>query len=201
MALGQLLPLLQTSVTDPRRASRELLGLGLPIEHYWTAFLAVVTLAAALVQGVLILSPPPKTLVMADGSEVPIVVPGALATVAVIGGGLLAVAALLHVGAKAFGGTGRFADMILAVTWIQGVLIALNLLSLPLLLIGLGGLVELALFAVLFWMLGGFTAGMQGFESTGKVVMGVIGGLFALALGLAILLVALGGGATATGGL
>ncbi|MGR3539977.1 MAG: YIP1 family protein [Hasllibacter sp.] len=195
MALRELIPLAALSVRDPRRAARALLGIGLPVQHYWTAFLAVTVLAALMVQTVLYLAPPPQSMVLADGTEVPLAAPNALQTVALIGGGLLLLAGLLHLGARAFGGTGRFAQMVLAMTWLQAVLIGLNLISIPLLLIGLGGVVEVVLFAALFWMLGGFTAGIQGFDSTGKAVMAIIGGLFALALALSILLVALGGGA------
>ena len=195
MALRELIPLGVRSLRDPRGASRALLGLGLPVQHYWTAFLAVTVLATFLVQAVLYLAPPPETVVLADGTEVPLAPPNALQTLALIGGGLLLLAGLLHLGAKAFGGTGRFAEMVLAMVWLQAVMIGLNVASIPLLLAGLGGVVEIVLFAALFWMLGGFTAGIHGFDSAGKAVMAIVGGLFALALALSILIVALGGGA------
>ncbi|PRY95244.1 Yip1-like protein [Hasllibacter halocynthiae] len=194
MALRQLLPLAGLSVRDPRAGMRGVLDLGLPVQHYWTAFLAVITLAAILVQGFFLLAPLPETVTAPDGTEAPLVLPNGLQTAAFVGGGLLLAAAVIHGLSRAAGGTGRFAEQTLALTWLQAIQIGLGLVALPVLVLlpGLAPLLEVAVFALVLWMLAGFTAVVQDFPSVGKVVVALVVGFFGLVLILSILLTALG---------
>ena len=93
-----------------------------------------------------------------------------------------------------FGGTGRFSDALLAVTWVQGVMLvpqAVQILIFPVL-PGVSGLIALGSVVLFFYLLSQFICVVHGFRSAVAVFFVVIGTLLALGIVLAVLFTMLG---------
>ncbi len=95
---------------------------------------------------------------------------------------------------KGFGGTGSFEETMLLITWLQFILVCLQVaqtLALVLLppfagMIGIGALV------LFFWLLVNFVAVLHGFTSLGLVFVGIILSFFGVGFGLALILTMIG---------
>jgi len=99
----------------------------------------------------------------------------------------------IHVIGRALGGTGSFEESLALVTWLQFILLCLQVIQFVFLLLFpvLGGLIGLASIAIFMWLLVNFVAVIHGFASLGLVFAGVLisafGILFAMSLVLAML--------------
>ena len=172
------------TVTEPRDAAREVLNLPLPRSEYWNAFLLVIVLAGLLQQLTLLVVPTDPELPQISGFMV----------AAFIGGSILLTAATVQVVGRWFGGQGRFEDALLLMIWLQYVLIGFQVVQLLLMMLlpPAAGLVVIFGFVASIWILVNFIAELHGFESLGKVFLGVIGTAFGIAFALALVLGALG---------
>lgn len=99
----------------------------------------------------------------------------------------------VHVIGRALGGRGSFEESLALVTWLQFILLSLQVVQIVALLLFplLGGLIGLLSILLFLWLLVNFIAVIHGFSSLGLVLVGVIisafGILFAMSLILAML--------------
>ncbi|WOI57047.1 Yip1 family protein [Palleronia sp. LCG004] len=91
---------------------------------------------------------------------------------------------------RAFKGTGDLGDAILAVTWLQFVMVCLQILQGILLIVipPLAGIVMILGLILFFWLLTNFVAELHGFDSLGRVFGMILFVLMGVALGLSFLL-------------
>ncbi|MCX7888480.1 MAG: hypothetical protein N2422_01970 [Rhodobacteraceae bacterium] len=183
-----VLPLLRTTLGDPRAGARGLLALGLPVEARWLAAGTVVVLSLLMSQLLLLAAP-------ADPSNpVETMMRSPLAAATTQGLLILGLAFGMSVVAGWFGGTARFADGLLLAAWLEFVLLVVQLglvavlLVLPALSL-VAGILSVGLF---FWYLTAFTAEANGFRSAGRTLAGVVAGLFAGAFLMVLILSVLG---------
>lgn len=181
--VAQVLRLARESVADPRAGYRRVAGLALGGDTLLLALGAVA--AVGVLMGELVL----RLIVSRD-----------LHPLLDLGGGPLpaaalqfALAVLLALGIRwigaAAGGTGSWEGALLAVTWLQLILLLLQVVQLASLLVlpPLAALIGLFGVGLFFWLLTGFIAELHGFTSRLKVFFALlaclfIAGMFALPL-------------------
>lgn len=198
-----LTDLMRESLTDPRAATRRLLGLGLPSHTLWQALAAIIVLTVLLEQAMFWLGgggaalPDPETLSLQD-QQILALTRGYAENplgMAVIQGGLavLAVYAIYFVG-RMFGGQGGFTGALAVVAWFQTVLLALQVLQAVtgLILPPLAGIVALATIVLFFYLLTMFVAELHGFQSPGIVFAMIIATMIAMAFTITFLLTLFG---------
>ncbi len=196
-SLSALTALLRETLTDPRSAARRILAFELPIQVRWLALVLVAVVSALLFH----LSLPPMEMPEGEEISVPLVFRSPLFT-AFIQAAVIAVTALVvhHVGAR-LGGRGRFEDGLLLVVWLQFILICLQVaqLAVGLLVPPLAEMLGIVALVLSLWLLTNFVAELHGFESLGKVFLGIMLTSFAMAVLLALVLTVLIGGLPAEG--
>lgn len=172
------------SVTDPRRAFRQVLSVG---GGYATAFsaLALVAAMSAILSSLLArisapLGNPEMDAMLAQ--------PIRLAMMQLLGMAL--VAAVVTAVGRLFGGKGRLDQAILAVAWFEFVLILLQMalvlviLALP----GLGGVLVMAVVLFVLWLLANAIAELHGFRSVLATLSALVGFILLIAVALTPLL-------------
>lgn len=183
MTAAELGNLLRDSLRDPRGVARGLLRLDLPPNVLWLA-------AALAAVGSALLTHLGMGLMMPMEMGAAMVMPSPVFT-AVSQFVVVVLTALLaaFIGRMA-GGKGQFAGALLLVTWLQFVLLALQVVQLVLMLAlpPLGMALGYFAVAVFFWLLSAFVAELHGFRSTGLTFIGVFLTTLAAAFLLALLL-------------
>lgn len=181
-----LTELLRQSLRDPRAAARRIMAIDMPSSVRWEA-LALVVILSALVRQISIL--------MMTGE---LTAPGLLGTplqsVAIQGAVLLVmVQAIYHVG-RALGGTGGFGQTLTLVSWLQCVMIGVQVAQVVALTIipPLAGLIGIAGMVLFLWLLTNFIAELHGFPSLGRVFAMILATAFALAFVVALVMGILG---------
>lgn len=181
-----LTELLRQSLRDPRAAARRIMAIDMPSSVRWEA-LALVVILSALVGQISIL--------MMTGE---LTAPGLLGTplqsVAIQGAVLLVmVQAIYHVG-RALGGTGGFGQTLTLVSWLQCVMIGVQVAQVVALTIipPLAGLIGIAGMVLFLWLLTNFIAELHGFPSLGRVFAMILATAFALAFVVALVMGILG---------
>ena len=103
-------------------------------------------------------------------------------------------AVIVWIGGRMFGGTAGVDDSLLAVTWLQAVMLLVQVFQMAALLLvpPLDLLIFMAAAVLLIYLLVNFIMEIHGFTSAMAVVAGVVGGFFALALVISILMAILG---------
>lgn len=174
------------SVHTPRSQLRALLDLNLSTTVLWPAMGLVVVLSVLGLSLASALSPAEMQDDVLAGvfRDRPFV----LASLQL--GMLSVVAAAIHNIGRNFGGQGRFEDALLAVIWLQWVMICLQMLQIAALLIAppLVTPIGLASFAIFVWCLVNFVAELHRFEALGVVFLGVILSAVGLLLAIGVLL-------------
>jgi len=193
---GPLIPdLIRHTLREPRTAAQRILDMGFEAGFLWQALLLVVVLSViaaqttALITGAAQQQPGPEML-MPEFFSNPMLM-------GIVQGGLLVlvVFAVYWIG-RSFGGTGSFEGAIALVTWLQFLLVCLQVAQAlaALVLPPLAGLIGLAGLVVFFWLLTQFVSQLHGFRSPGMVftmiVVSMLGIVFALSVVLAIIGVA-----------
>ena len=185
--IAVLRSLVLQTFTDPRYALRKVLSLVPPHQPRWIAAATVIILTVLLTQVITIIAPPPP------GSPWDAMMGDPVSNTVTQLVFLLAAAWGMSGFARRFGGVASFDDALIAVTWIEFLLLILQvaqlvvILALPFLAVPLAAM-TLGLF---FWLLTHFTAALNGFTSMAKTFAGVlaatvIGGVLAIvALSLA----------------
>lgn len=97
-------------------------------------------------------------------------------------------------GGRIFGGKAGFGDSLLAVTWLQFVMLLVQVVQMAALILvpPLGLLIFMTALVLLVYLLVNFIMEIHGFKNAMAVVAGVIGAFFAVALALSILMALLG---------
>lgn len=182
-----MLGLVAETIKNPREGASTVLNFAPPRDAIWTMLALVVVLSVMLAQG---------TSMLFSSGQSPSG-PFALSplVLGLVQGGLLIVMvyATYWIG-KGFGGTGSFEETMLLITWLQFILVCLQVaqtLALVLLppfagMIGIGALV------LFFWLLVNFVAVLHGFTSLGLVFVGIILSFFGVGFGLALILTMIG---------
>lgn len=183
-SIGGLGRLTARTVTEPRAVYAELRAMNLPQEVLWQALVAVVAVSVILAEMVnLVLA---ATLGGPAGQ--PILSPLAFAGIQLA---VLSLSVLLidRVG-RMMGGQGDLSGAILAVVWLQFVMVCLQVVqSLLLLLFPFGAaLVVLLGIAIFLYLLTAFVAELHGFASMGRVFAMILFVLMGVALGLSFVL-------------
>ena len=188
MRLVDLFPAARDTVVDPRAGFRRMRTLNLSRDELWVA-LGAVTLLGVLMAELM--------LRMLIGGELqPMFTFGTQPLVtALIQLGVLAVLVLaVHWGGRMLGGKGTMSDAILAVVWLQFIMALLQAAQLIAVVIlpPIAGLLGIAGLGLFFWLLTGFVAELHGFRSRGKVFLGVLLALIAVAVALVFILTLIG---------
>lgn len=173
----------------PAAAARALLDLRLPPAASWSA-LALTCLLSAILFHLSI-----GLLTTAEQQDLAGFIGSPFGTVTISAVALLFLVFAVHLFGRAFGGRGRLDDAALLVAWLQGIFLFLQaaqilfLLILPVVsdIIGTFGM------ALFLWLLAPFVMVLHGFSSVWKVLFGILGTAFLLALAASVLIVLLSG--------
>lgn len=180
------------SVRDPASAARILLGMGFDIKSLWRA-LVVVSIGNTLLYSLSILMFPDST-PLSHFLSTPFVY------FAIVAGGLtLTSVSITWVGRK-MGGTGRLADIMVLIVWMQALRLVVQVVVLVLVFVlpTLSALLVMAAGLIGIYMLVNFIAQAHGFQSKGRAAVVLIASMLAIMVGLTIILSLLGGVATGT---
>ena len=187
--LAGLLRAARFTVQNPRAGARALLDMRLPTSVRWLSFGLVITGSSVLTVLAVRLSP--------AGSDPAVqpVLSQPIALAMMQGVVMLIFAQLMFRVGQMAGGRGGFADALLLLTWMQMILMLLQVAQLVLEvalppaadLLGLFGLV------LMLWLVTHFVAELHGFTSLGAVFAGVVGTVMGAGFAASLLLVALVG--------
>ena len=182
-----LLELAQVTLIDPREGALRVKALDLPRAVLWQGFALVVVLSVLLTEVGALASP--ASAGMFELLRLSPFFAGAVQALFLF----VMVHATHRIGA-AFGGSGSFEDSLKLTVWLQAMLVALQAVQLVafLLVPALAALLGIAALAWFFWVLTHFVMVLHGFESRGKVLLGIVVTFVALVFGLSLLLTILG---------
>jgi Yip1 domain len=188
-SLTALLELARYTVQNPRAAARYLLALKLPENARWLIFLLVASASAILTHVAFNMLPAQDQTYLANAMSSPL---RSAAMQAVFL--LTTVVGIYRIG-RWRGGTGSFADTLLLVSWLQFVLLCLQVVQILALLVlppvaeilGVVGVV------LSFWLLTQFVVELHGFSSAWRVFLMMIGVLISAAIVASIVIVAIMG--------
>jgi hypothetical protein len=188
MAFVSLPVLVRTTVADPAEGVRQLLALNIPREARWMAF-ALVSILTVLPTEALLAAVP-----AGDLSPWELAMRRPVFAVVAQGATMILAAGAIRVVGSWFGGTARFADALLSVTWVQFIMFLFQVAQFVLLAVlpPLGILFSMVSLAVFLWLIVGITAALNGFTNRLLVLVGVVLTTLAAAFCLGILAVALG---------
>ena len=182
--------LIRQTLSEPRRAANRILEMDLPASALWQSLVLVVILSVlaakvtALITGV-----EPATgaeMLMAGFTANPLMlgfVQGALLVVVVFS---------VHWIGRSMGGLGTFEGALALVTWLQFLLVCLQVAQglAALILPPLAGLIGLAGIVIFFWLLTQFVCQLHGFRNPGMVfvmiLISMLGVVFAMSMLLAV---------------
>ncbi len=190
---GTLAGVLQAAhftVQNPRAGARALINMRLPMSVRWLAFGVVVTGSCLLTILAVRLSPSGGDPAVQQMISQPIFLALMQAVVMFVFTQLMS-----QVGRMA-GGTGNFADALLLLTWVQVILMLLQVvqIAVELVLPTANQLISLLGLGLTLWLVTNFAAELHGFKSLGAVFAGVIGTVLAATFAVSILLFSLVGG-------
>jgi hypothetical protein len=187
MSLALYLALLRLTLTDPPAAAAEVMALLAHPKARWLALGAVMAVSAALgLAGELLFTL--VTGVTLGPAVSPVLMAGLQGLL------LIYTAGAMTVFGRQFAGTGRFAEAMSLVIWIQAVMVAgqvaqmLVIVLFPL----VGVLLTLVLFGVMLWLITLFTAALHGFTNLMLVGAGVLTVFFGSAMLFGSVMLALG---------
>lgn len=181
-----LAELTRETLIHPRRLLARVLGMDWSAALRWQVFAAVV-LVSTLVSWLFFM------VIDRDGMLAPII-PGpftlALANALLL---LILVLAVFAVG-RGFGGKASFGDTLVAISLLQAIMLAVQVVQMALILVStaLADLFGLASLALLLWLLGNFIMQVHGFRSLLQVAFGIIGALVGLSLLFSLVMVLTG---------
>lgn len=188
LTFSALMALLRETLRDPRSGAQRVMAVNMPDAARWQALALVVVLSVLLVQLAIALVPggDPEMAGPAAG--------GAFRMGIVQGVALLLTVVAVHYVGRAFGGTGMFRDALILLAWLQFVTLCFQVMQIISMLIfpPLSSLVAIASVAVFLWLLVSFIQTLHGFESRGKVLLGIVLSFFGLAFVLSLVLAMLG---------
>ena len=175
--------LVRETFANPRGAAARVLGMDVPDDGRWLAFVLVVVLSVALGQA--------SVLLMGEGEGVG----GSLLFMAMFQSSvLLALVVAVHGLGRMAGGKGDFPDALLLITWLQFVMLIFQVVQIVALVAvpPAFGIVTILSLLVFLRTLAGFTMALHGFTSALKVMAGIIFAFFVLAMAIAMVLTMVG---------
>ncbi len=189
-SLGNILSLVLESIRNPREGAATILNFA-PSRDVLLQLLALVVVLSVLFgqAGVLVLGGG-----LSDGALTGPIVLSPL-TASIVQFGLLVMLVIsIHSIGRAFGGSGSFEETLLLVTWLQFILLCLQVVQLAALVLvpPIGGLVGLLSIGIFLWLLVNFVAVIHNFRSLGLVFAGVLISAFAIIFALSLVLSMLG---------
>ena len=187
--LAGVLQAAKYSVQSPRAGARALMDMRLPMSIRWLAFGLVIVGSSLLTVIAVRLSP-------AGGEPAVQQVLSQPFALAVMQGAVMLVFAQLmfRVGQMA-GGKGSFADALLLLTWVQFILMLVQVLQIVLEVVipPAANLVGLLGFGLMLWLVTHFVAELHGFTSLGTVFAGIVGTVLAAGFAVTVLIVGIVG--------
>jgi len=181
-----LMPLIQTTLRQPREAAEYIMSLGLKRDVLWTGLLLGAALYALVMQLMLYLSEP--TIGIPSFASRPLVL------FVIVAGGLVVFVHALHWVARALGGTGDLWDMLSVMVWLQilRAVAQLALLIITLALPLLGMLLTIVVGIWGLWIMFNFIAAAGRLPTAGHGIAVVVIAAVGLVLGLSIFLSLIG---------
>ena len=185
-----MIELMRMTLRDPLSGWRRLQGLPWGPGDRWALIFATAACSAILswLSGALLAAPGEGPGVLGFLSASPISMASVQVVSAAFGAYLLA-----EVG-RIFGGTGRFADALLAIGWIEAIMVALQTLQLVVTLVlpPFGALLGIAALLLAAYLMVALTMAVHGFRNPLLVVMGILGTVMLTSFLLSILAATLG---------
>lgn len=189
MSARAIFDLVMLSVQNPRSAARYILSLGVPGQARWLLALFVSISSVVLTYVGINLLPPAQNAFMMLAMSSPVrtaILQTAFLLITVIG---------VHRIGRWRGGKGNFADSLLLVGWVQFILLCLQAVQLAALIVlpPLSEVIGIIGLVVSLWMLTHFIAELHGFQSAGRVFVGLIGSVFVAAMAASMVIMLLMG--------
>jgi hypothetical protein len=188
-SLPAFLGLVRDTVSDPRAGARRVILARLPMNVRWLVLALVVVLSVLLSNLTL-------RMTMAGTGMMGGLLLGPVTAMVLQGVVLMVMALAIHQVGRLMGGGGGFADALLLVAFLQGIMLVIQVLQIAalLLLAPLAGIFSILGVVVFLWVLTGFVAELHGFRSMlgvfGMIVVTTFGIAFLIAMLLAMLGVA-----------
>lgn len=192
MTFDDLKTLAVLSLRAPERAIAGLRALDIPMSARWTmvpVVAALMTILSVLAQQLIPAEvSSPLTEAMRQAMSRPLMV------AAVQAAGLVVSAFLMFRIGQTFGGAGNFADSLLVVLWIQGLLLGLQALQLAVMVLFplVSFVLELAITILFIYLPVRLSAALHGFHNLFLVFLGVVAGAFMLIIILVPVVLTLG---------
>lgn len=188
LTTSSLLSLVVETLRNPREGASAILSMTPPRAVLWQALALVVVISVLMSRGVEALFPPVAGELAGPFSLSP------FALVMVQGGLLLVmVFATLWIG-RALGGTGSLEETLFLVTWLQFIMICIQVLQVVALIVMpvFAGIVGIAALALFLWLFVNFVSVLHGFPSLLLVFVGIVVSAFAVVFGLSLILALIG---------
>lgn len=184
--------LVMLSLRDPAAAARVLLSVRMPQGAYWMALALVVTLSVLVFQVSGMMLPRYATATTNASPPILSVSPALLALL--LGSNLVLMVFGLHWMGRAMGGIGNLADMILVMSWLQFLLLLVQVIQafLALLLPMVAGLVAMGAVIYSIWVLLNFLSVAHGYDSLGKSFVVLIMTILGISIGMSFILSLIG---------
>lgn len=186
--LGQLMAMVGRSIQAPREGVSEILSYGVPRQAIHLIIGIVVLLSVILAEITTLVSAAanPDVLLGVFGS--PIIV--GLVQLVVL---LTTIAAVYAIG-RAMGGTGSIEETALAVTWLQFIMVCIQVVQTAAFIVfpAVGGVIGIAALVLFLWLFTNFVAVLHGFRSLGMVFLMIMVSTFTLAFVLSLVLAMFG---------
>lgn len=182
LTLASVIAMALRTVRTPREGAEEVLALGVPREALWPILLLVIVLSVILTQITWIAFGAETAAGPISGS------PTATGVVQLVL--LLLMAVAVYFIGRNMGGSGSFAETLLLVSWLQFIMVCVQVLQVIALFIlpTLAALLGIAGFALFLWLLTTFIAVLHGFKSLSQVFVMVIVTAFGFAFAVSIIL-------------
>ncbi|WP_172331258.1 Yip1 family protein [Mangrovicoccus sp. HB161399] len=186
---GGIIALVLATLRDPRGTARQILAMQLPQNVLWLILFTVAIVSALIGQaaGLLFLPSP------GAGGDAVVLGPLFMAGLQ-LGGLVLTVFAVHHIG-RIMGGQGTLERSLLLLSWLEIVMVAVQLAQLVLLFLlsftgsSLPGLLVMAAsFALVAWVFTAFVAEIHGFSNLWLVFLMIIASVLAISFALSLIL-------------
>lgn len=183
------------SISDPRGVLGDLRRRNYSVSEMSLAAALVAALGVIFFEGSLLLAP------VEGGGESLLGVASPIGAFVFQYAMILVTAVMVCYGGRMFGGKGGLNDSLLAVTWLQFVMLLVQILQVAAMILipPLGLLIFMAALILLIYLMVNFIMEIHGFKNPLAVTAGVIGAFFAIALVLSVVMAVLGVGFTGVG--
>ena len=186
--LGQLMAMVGRSIQAPREGASEILSYGVPRQalHLIIGIVVILSVILAEITTLVSAAANPDLLLGVFGN--PFVV--GIVQLLVL---LSTIAAVYAIG-RAMGGTGSIEETTLVVTWLQFIMVCIQVVQTAAFVLfpPLGGIIGIAALMLFLWLFTNFVAVLHGFRSLGLVFAMIMVSTFTLAFVLSLVLALFG---------